>query len=97
MHVIEGHDNLGGKEESGGYVESLRGAEVRKQLSSWNVLEKHVEKAIVVIRPDPWGREGRGGEGRPGGMGRERGEEKRVGGRRGGEEGGGGSVGKHEG
>ena len=34
-------------------VESVSGAEVGEQLPSRNILEQHVEKAIIVMSPDP--------------------------------------------
>ena len=88
------------KKSRGWIVETVCCSEVCEEFTTWNVLQEHVQKPVVVIGPNPgWRKGGReeGGrgreEGRREGGGRERkGREGERGGeeKRGREEGGGG-------
>ena len=90
VKVVERHDDLRSKEERGWIVETVCCSEVCEEFTTWNVLQEHVEKPVVVIGPNPgW----RGGGREEGGRGREEGKKRegeREEGERGREEGGGG-------
>ena len=53
MKVVEREDDLGGVEQSRAGGEATGVTQVGEQLSAAHVLQQHVQKPLVVIRPQP--------------------------------------------
>ena len=53
MQVVQGHDNLTGKEDGCGVVKAMGSAQVREEFATSYVLQQHVQESVVMVSPHP--------------------------------------------